>query len=200
METPASPVHAHHHAVQFYGNDASLFNTVAGFLSEGLVAGQPAIVIATDDHRIAIEQELANRHIDVEGARHIGDLLFLDADETLAGFMVNDLPDLELFTHNVGTVMEQAAVGRTRTPVRAYGEMVDLLWKQGRPDAAIKLEIMWNDLATRYSFSLLCGYSMGNFYKQADQYEAVCKQHTHVIEAESNVVSFERRSAARRTA
>jgi hypothetical protein len=43
----SSRVHARHHAVQFYGTEQSLFTTVGGFLSEGLVTGQPGLVIAT---------------------------------------------------------------------------------------------------------------------------------------------------------
>ena len=49
MDKPSS-IHTHHHAVQFYENDGSLFTTVAGFLSQGLVEGHPAIVIATAEH------------------------------------------------------------------------------------------------------------------------------------------------------
>jgi hypothetical protein len=40
----------HHHAVKFYSSDDSLFTTVPEFLSDGLTADQPAIVIATPTH------------------------------------------------------------------------------------------------------------------------------------------------------
>lgn len=191
------PVHVHQHAVQFYGNDDALFTTVAGFLSEGLVAGQPAVVIATESHTASILDHLTARFIDVERAKHIGDLIILDADDTLATFMRDDAPDPSSFKRHVGDVIGQALGGRVRTPVRAYGEMVDVLWKQEKPEAAIKLEILWNELATTHAFSLLCGYSMGNFYKQTQQYEAVCAQHTHVIRMDDNVIPFERRRVAR---
>jgi hypothetical protein len=42
------------------------------------------------------------------------------------------------------------------------------------------IEKVWNELATTHRFSLLCGYSMGNFYKDAAQ-EEICRQHTHVL-------------------
>jgi KaiC/GvpD/RAD55 family RecA-like ATPase len=191
------PVHVHQHAVQFYGNDDALFTTVAGFVSEGLVAGQPAVVIATKSHADSILEHLTGRFIDVERAKHIGDLIVLDADNTLATFMKADEPDPTCFKRHVGDVIAQALGGRVRTPVRAYGEMVDVLWKQQKPEAAIKLEILWNELATTHAFSLLCGYSMGNFYKQTQQYDAVCAQHTRVIKSHENVVPFERRRVAR---
>jgi hypothetical protein len=65
--------------------------------------------------------------------------------------------------------------------IRAYGEMVDVLWKDGKPDAAIRLEMLWNRLAAKYGFALLCGYAMGSFYKQTKRFEDVCRQHAHIV-------------------
>ena len=75
--------------------------------------------------------------------------------------------------------------------------MVDVLWKQNKPAAAIKLEILWNELATTHTLSMLCGYAVGNFYMQAQQYEAICAQHTHVIHSDEKIIPFERRKVAR---
>src|SRR5262245_31014692 len=73
----------HQHAVQFYGTDESLFTTVAGFLASGLVAGQPAVVIATPAHRSSIVKYLRDRLIDCDRALRNGDLVLLDAEATL---------------------------------------------------------------------------------------------------------------------
>ena len=180
---------AHRHAVKFYGTDDSLFTTVAGFLAEGLIVRQPAIVIATPSHRVAIVEHLRGRLIDCDAAIRRGDLLLLDADDSLGLFMVNDMPDKDLFQQSIGRVVHQTLTGRPGI-MRAYGEMVDVLWKQGRSDAAIALEILWNTLAMQHNFALLCGYAMGSFYKQSKQLESVCAQHTHVIAPDSNVVPF----------
>jgi hypothetical protein len=40
--------------------------------------------------------------------------------------------------------------------------------------------MLWNQLAASQSFALLCGYSMGHFYKDAAQ-QTICAQHTHII-------------------
>jgi hypothetical protein len=186
---PAPEDRSHHHAVQFYGSDQSLFTTVAGFLAEGLVTGQPAVVIATPPHRNAIVEHLGRRFIDAEKAARNGDLVLLDAEATLDLFMVGETPDAGLFERNVGRLFEQALDGRD-VVLRAYGEMVDVLWKQGRSEAAIALEILWNKLALKYQFTLLCGYAMGSFYKQTRQLEEVIAQHTHVIAHDTNVVRF----------
>ena len=191
MNTPAAGerFHHRHHAVQFYGDEAELFKTIGTFLSEGLVAGQPAIVIATPDHTSAIQDVLGAHLIDISRARHLGDLVILDAEDTLGTFMHNGMPNQILFQRHVGALMEQTVRGRGRTPLRAYGEMVDVLWRRGQADAAIRLEVLWNDLATMYSFSLLCGYAIGSFYKESSRIEEVCHEHTHVIGA--NVIPFD---------
>jgi hypothetical protein len=188
--------HPHHHAVHFYGSDDSLCSTVAGFLAEGLTAHQPAIVIATRPHRTAIVDRLGERLIDCDKAIKDGDLMILDGEETLDLFMVDRMPNGDLFDVNLGRVIEQSLNGRNRTVVRAYGEMVDLLWKNGQTHAAIALEILWNKLALKYHFALLCGYSMGSFYKQTKQLEEICAQHTHVVPSDTNVIPFQRRAKA----
>jgi len=170
----------HHHAVQFYGDEAELFERVGTFLSEGLTAGQPAIVIVTPEHRAAIERALEKHLIDVSSARHLGDLVMLDAEEVLGTFMVDHAPVGSLFRRSIGNVIDQTLRGRERTPARAFGEMVDVLWKQGRTEAAIRVEVLWNNLAETHAFSLLCGYSIGHFYKQAEKYREVCDLHSHV--------------------
>jgi hypothetical protein len=195
MRLPTATAPAHRHAVQFYGSDSSLFVTVSGFLAEGIVAGQPAIVIATPAHRSAIEEHLCGRLIDCETARREGDLLMLDAEETLSLFMVDGQPNAEMFEANVGRLIDQVLAQRTRTTVRAYGEMVDVLWKRGESQAAINLEILWNKLAMHYNFSLLCGYAMGSFYKQTHKLEEIAALHSHTIE--TNVVPFPQRKRPR---
>jgi hypothetical protein len=40
--------------------------------------------------------------------------------------------------------------------------------------------MLWNDLARTFNFSLVCGYSMGNFYKDA-AVEEICRLHTHIL-------------------
>ncbi len=171
-----------HHAVLFYDDEKSLYTTVAGFLGQGLVDEQPAILIATAAHREAILEYLKARLLDVDQAQQNGDLIVLDAHETLLRFMLDDKPCPNAFESTVGSLIGDLLTKRSKhTLIRTYGELVDVLWKDGNSDAAIRLEILWNRLADRYGFALLCGYSMGNFYKQTERFEDVCRQHAHVV-------------------
>ena len=87
----------HFHAVKFYETHESLCRIVVEFLGEGLLARQPALVIATPEHLAGIVAELEARHFDVAGMRAAGDLLLLDVADMLAAFMVDGMPDAERF-------------------------------------------------------------------------------------------------------
>jgi MEDS: MEthanogen/methylotroph, DcmR Sensory domain len=67
------------HAVQFYESDDFLRDSVADFIGNGLVAGEPVIVIATAQHREAFAGALAARGLDLAEAEMSGDLVMLDA-------------------------------------------------------------------------------------------------------------------------
>ena len=174
----------HYHAVQFYKDSQSLAATVARFIAEGLNAGQPALIVATSSHVHTVFGELNKLNVDAQTLRAAGELQVLDARKLLNAFMVGDRPDPLMFKSNVGDAIERLCVGRTPCPIRVYGEMVDLLWQDGNSDGAIRLEILWNQLASAYEFQLLCGYSVGHFYKEscdASDLEDVCRQHSHVV-------------------
>ena len=176
---PDESASGHFHAVRFYEDDTSLCRIVSGFVAEGLALDQPALVIATQPHIDAVLKNLTAAAVDVDRLKKSGELLLLDARQTLATFMVNGQPDPDFFKASATSSLEQLGRGRART-IRAYGEMVDVLWKDGMSAAAIKLEMLWNRLANSHDFSLLCGYAMGNFYKEAS-IDDVCRHHTHVV-------------------
>ena len=90
------------------------------------------------------------------------------------------MPQSTRFDTALGIAIDKVYQGRKDATIRAFGEMVDLLWKDGMHVAAIRLEMLWNQLANSKRFSLLCGYSMGNFYKDA-AFQDICRHHTHVV-------------------
>jgi hypothetical protein len=177
------------HAVKFYDDEHSLGRAVAEFLAPGLHQRLPAIVIATPEHRTMIAEQLEQRGLDLSQLEHDGDLQMLDAEEVLARFMTGDRPDPDCFRATFDELMERAYTTRPPCPIRAYGEMVDVLWKRANAQGAIELEVLWNRVAARNDFSLLCGYAVGNFFKEVaggPGLRAVCDQHTHVIGAEAS--------------
>jgi hypothetical protein len=170
----------HFHAVRFYEDPDSLCRIVGEFIGSGLEQGEPAVVIATPAHTAAIDECLRARGLDVDALKRLGDYTTVDAREALGMFMDDALPNSRAFRHNMGETIRLASRGRDYVTVRAYGEMVDLLWKDGLEAAAIRLETLWNELANAHGFKLLCGYSMGNFYKGA-AIEDIKAQHSHLV-------------------
>jgi hypothetical protein len=150
-------------------------------------------MVATPDHRRGIIDELRARRFDILRMHAAGDLVMVDARKLMSGFIVDGVPDPRLFAESTTRVLERTARGREALTIRAYGEMVDLLWKDGYDVAAIQVEMLWNKLARTHDFSLLCGYAMGNFYKDACVAN-ICAEHTHVVGADGTAIIADGRS------
>jgi signal transduction histidine kinase len=178
------------HVVQFYDTEEFLCARVADFLGDGLAGGEPIVVIASEARRQAFQSRLQARGLPAD-AFATGRAIWLDAHQTLAGLMVGAMPDGARFRDIIGGwITRSSGTGPTRR-VRAYGEMVDILWRAGNVTAAIRLEEMWNDLAATHSFQLMCAYVMGNFYKAHDTelLNQVCSSHGRVLPAETTAAA-----------
>jgi signal transduction histidine kinase/ActR/RegA family two-component response regulator len=173
------------HFVQFYETEAFLLNSLSGYVGKGLETGDACIVVATQAHREALEEQLKAQGLDVAAASRVGQYFSLDATETLSKFMVDGQPELGRFNQIIGDIVARAAVGGRR--VRAFGEMVALLWAEGNQTAAIHLEEFWNDLQKTHAFSLFCAYEMSAFGGEQfiEPLSNVCATHSRVIPAES---------------
>lgn len=173
------------HFVQFYEADTSLLNSLSGFIGKGLGAGGGAVIVATKAHRDGLESRLKGAGVDITTASASGKYVSLDAAETLSQFMVNGLPEAGRFSDLMSSVI--AGVSDGRNSVRAFGEMVALLWEQGNYDGAMRLEELWNDLQKTHAFSLFCAYPMNGFSGESlvTPLNGVCNVHSRVIPAES---------------
>ena len=176
-------VEAGHHVVQFYENDAELIAGAGGYLADGAHAGAVAIIVATEAHRKAFEGHLRDAGIDVAAGLDAGTVVSLDAAATLAQFTRDGCVDRDAFFEVIGPLLRAAAAsGR---PVRAYGEMVALLWEAGDVIGAIELETLWNELATEVPFSLYCAYRSESVagHEHADALQQVCHLHDAAVSA-----------------
>ena len=173
------------HFVQFYEADGFLLNSLSGFIGTAINSGDAAIVLATKEHREGLDELLRSNGLDVANARACGRYVSLDAAETLSKFMVDGAPNPGAFHELMSGVIGSVTDGRSR--VRAFGEMVALLWAEGNYDGAIRLEELWNDLQKAHSFSLFCAYPMHGLggEKFIEPHSGVCTVHSRVIPAES---------------
>src|SRR3989449_1797513 len=155
------------HVVQFYDDEAFTLDVIGRFVGPALGAGEACLIIATASHHAQIAEQLAARGFDLPALSEQGRYVALDAGETLSRFMVDGWPDEKRFVEVVGATVTQAVAAGQVPHVHAFGEMVALLCAEGRIEAAIRLEELWNDLAKTLSFSLLCAYPLAAFRGQA---------------------------------
>jgi hypothetical protein len=170
------------HAVHFYRDPGALCAEVARYVVSGLACDQPSLIIARPERGKRIIATLA-RAVDVIELLEARLLVVRDADAMMAKFMVDGQPDTVLFESVAAATLESFAEDGKHT-VRAYGEMVDVLWQCGMTSAATRLEVLWNDLARRYDFNLLCGYALDCV--EAHDLHEISAHHSHIVSPDSD--------------
>jgi len=171
------------HVLQLYEHTPGLAAAVSRFLAQALRGGEAVIVIATAEHRAAFEEALVGADLQVPALTSSGVYVALDADEVLAKLMLGALPDAERFEAVIGACVERAQTAAPTGRVSAYGELVDLLWRTERLDAAMKLEALWGELMKRTRLTLMCGYAMQllSSHLDADALIRTCQAHSHAL-------------------
>jgi PAS domain S-box-containing protein len=176
------------HTAQFYSEDGFLVDSLSRFIGGPLSGGHGAVVIATEPHRLALDERLRRNGVDTAAAVSEGRYAAVDAAETLSRFMSGDRPAAQLFEETIGEIIDRTrqAAGGEKQRVVAFGEMVALLWAEGKAEAALELERLWNNLADRRRFHLRCAYPMRGFDRpeHAASFLKICGEHTEVIPAE----------------
>lgn len=176
------------HSVQLYSDDVFLIDVLSSFIGEALTSGDASIVIATNSHQRLLERKLIAQDLDPYKAIAQGRLITLDAAETLTQLMEDSFVDESVFTTMMTDLLArtQSTLDPGQGRVAIFGEMVALLWEQGKPQEAVRLEHLWNELRKKSSFSLLCAYPVGVFSNQKDveHFFEVCAQHATVFPSE----------------
>jgi hypothetical protein len=183
------------HVVQLYGADDQLLcRHVNRYFAEGLRRGDGLILIATGAHSQAILRQLSQASPAAPAAMREGRLVSLDAAETLSRFTYDGWPVKELFQDVVGGVIREVRERSATGKVRAFGEMVGLLWTEGNRPGAIQLENYWNELMRGNGFSLFCGYPIDLFDSEGEMegLHSLLGTHTHLLAGSTTLLSSAR--------
>jgi hypothetical protein len=168
------------HVVQIYENDDAFLDLLTGYISAGIDAGESVVIIATAHHLTSINQRLTSIGVPVTGLIASSQYIALDAEEMLSKFMVNGWPDENLFNHLISDVLTKAK-SRGRK-VRAFGEMVAILWAKGQVGATVRLEHLWNKFSENEAFALFCAYPKSGFTQDAtESVMHICGAHSKMI-------------------
>ena len=200
---PGNP-HPGDHVAYFYKESDSLLEALCAYIGGALCTGTAALVIATKAHREGLQHRLRARGLDIPKAANEGRYVEFDAAELLSKIIVEGMPDSVRFEAIVGGAIRSMARAETARPgIAAFGEMVSLLWAEGKIEAAIRLEQLWNDLAKKHAFSLRCAYPVAHVTGEQNSQPLlkVCVEHSAIVldEGDASFVSGEDRIARRRS-
>lgn len=192
-----APIDRNDHQVCFYPSDHALAETVAGFFASGFEAGGAVVAVVTPAHRALLAESLAARGVDVGALRASGRLVELDCDETLDRLLFGGAPTWRLFEEVFSETLARAERACARGAVRAFGEMVDVLWQRGDLAAALELERLWHRLLRGHGVPLLCAYRadvVGE--RRPDSLERLLAARAHVVPSAANLADAVERALA----
>jgi PAS domain S-box-containing protein len=172
------------HEVQLYGTDERfLAANVGRYIRDGLKRGEGVVVFAIPQHREAFARAARALGVDVETATQRQQLVFADATETLAAFMVGGLIDSARFESVIRQTIRHMRPLQEHAGGRAYGEMVGLLWTAGEFQQAVELEELWNMMLPSIGLRLFCAYPIDIFAADlhSSPVTAVLHAHTHLL-------------------
>lgn len=168
------------HVVQIYQNEDSFLDLLTGFVDGGIRCGDCAIVIATSSHIEALKTRLGKEGHSVADLIASRQYVPVDAVEMLSRFMIHGWPDENLFRGEVDKLIRTAKSDGRK--VRAFGEMVALLWAEGKVGATIRLEQLWNRFCENEAFCLFCAYPERGFTQDASEsLTHICGAHAKIL-------------------
>src|SRR6185437_1781752 len=173
------------HVVQIYEDDSEFLHTLEDFVILGLEDGDSLVLIATERHLKAIEDRCSAKGFNMNALKKYGQYIAIEAEEMMSKFMVNGWPDEELFYTSVSEVLNNARKGGNK--VRAFGEMVALMWANGQQGATVRLEYLWHEFCKKEEFRLLCAYPKSGFTENAvNSIKTICATHSKIINGEES--------------
>lgn len=179
----ASP---HDHILQLYQDSDFLNSAVCRYIGAGLANGDRIILFPTLTHWNAFRQRLETEGVNVQAARERGQLTVVDANELLPRFMRDAMPDPQVFNVVIGDVFRQACAGGSYQKLRAWGELVNILWERGEVAASMNLEDLFDKLNQKIGIAMFCSYVMDNFNGDvhAHMLPRLGTNHSHLIPVE----------------
>jgi hypothetical protein len=169
------------HVLQIYESDGVFLDTLAGFVGGGINSNESCIIIATDAHIRALEDRLTSYGISISALIADNRYFPLNAEKMLLQFMANGWPDEDLFNRAISDLLIRAR-GNNNRKIRAFGEMVAILWAQGNSGATVHLEHLWKRFCEKESFCLFCAYPKAGFTEEiVDSIQHICTAHSKMI-------------------
>jgi hypothetical protein len=176
------------HAIHFYSGETSLLDSLSKFVGAALKAGDSCFVLATQMRRDGLAERLKAHRVDTNAAARNGRYVTVDASQVLARLTINGKLSKASFDEFIREVFLPLQAAAESKRVAICGEVVSLLWAEGKAEAAIELEHFWNELTQRGRCRLRCFYPVASFADpgQNKLFLKLCAEHAAVIPDESH--------------
>ncbi len=172
------------HEVVFYTGDRDFVQSLTRFIALALDSCATVIFVATKSHRDDLHESLQANGVEISAAVEHRRYIPLDAADMLSRIMAHGMPDPAQFFSTAGNLIMAAvkSAGGEHRRVVTCGECAPLLLAEGKPEAAIRLEQLWDSLGKAHGIDILCGYPRGSFYGEVGSHllEKICAEHSLV--------------------
>jgi len=171
-----------HHGVAFYDDEARLVDDFARYADPIVKTGIVLLVLSIASRREKLERSLRLRGVDVDRATDEGRIMWLVVEDALSSLMVDDRPDETRFSTLMAPIVAEATARAKaqRTRIAAWGECAPTLWRQGKAEAAVRVEQLWDQMARRHQIETFCAYTTNEVRYNEDNiiHQQICQVHS----------------------
>jgi len=172
---------SHRHDLVFCSSDAVLVTSFSRFVAGALDRGNAVIVLLTDAHERSLQRTLQASQVDIALATRQQRYVSVSITELLAKVMVNGCPDPTRFVNAAEELLtEVARRAGQHAEIAACGECSPTVWADGKVEAAIQLEQLWDDVAKSRKMDILCAYPLAARDESVPAVRRLCAEHTAV--------------------
>ncbi len=168
------------HIVQVCQDDIFQAEAITRYIQEGLLKNEAVVIYAKPSLRKTVIGKLEQLGFEVSEYKRRGQLKFFDVELTLLCFYSEDTLHEANFQDFVGASLRDLRLKFGK--VRIFSEMLNLLWRDSKYEAAMELEECWQNLARQLEFSLLLSYSLNKTDPDTleEAVKLICEYHQHL--------------------
>jgi len=175
----------HRHELHLYSEEASLIEKYVLFAEEALHFGDMVVIVADDSRQMMIQRRLEGRGLDVHRAIQERRYRAMGVRTALSKILVDGWPDETRFLQAWLPVIEEATRRGDGGPsgrLSCCGDGAATLWQEGRGDAAVHLERLWDAFSKLHHIDVLCGYQWTEPTQPHDApaFQHICAAHSTV--------------------
>lgn len=178
--TPAGPVVAHSHEVHIYPDEQSLAAGLASFMEHSLKADKAVLAFLTPERGEKIVGLIERSGVNVKGLIESGRFVILQTADVASELLLEGDPDCVRLTADSAAMVENIMRDNPGRRICVCGECANDLFSTGRSQAAMMIESIWDEVASRYHLEVFCAYLLADVRHDPAAYEQVRAVHSLV--------------------